>query len=125
MATKPITDPLVLHACELLSCLGPVQAKRMFGGYGLSVDGMNVAIIAYDTLFLKSNEQTEPQWLAAGARAFEYEARGKTMSLHYHTPPDEALESPSLMAPWARLALEAAVAARQPKPRRKNRSGAQ
>lgn len=125
MATKPITDPLVLHACELLSCLGPVQAKRMFGGYGLSVDGMNVAIIAYDTLFLKSNEQTEPQWLAAGARAFEYEARGKTMSLHYHTPPDEALESPSLMAPWARLALDAAVAARQPKPRRKNRSGAQ
>ena len=125
MATKPITDPLVLHACELLSCLGPVQAKRMFGGYGLSVDGMNVAIIAYDTLFLKSNEQTEPQWLAAGARAFEYEARGKTMSLHYHTPPDEALESPSQMAPWARLALEAAVAARQPKPRRKTRSGAQ
>jgi len=125
MATKPISDPLVLHACELLSCLGPVQAKRMFGGYGLSVDGMNVAIIAYDTLFLKSNEQTKPQWLAAGARAFEYEARGEMRQTHYHTPPDEALESPALMAPWARLALEAAVAARQPKPRRKTRSGAQ
>jgi DNA transformation protein len=114
MATKPITDPFVLHASELLSCLGPCKAVRMFGGYGLSVDGMNVAIIAWDTLFLKTNTETEPRWLAAGARPFQYEARGKTMSLHYHTPPDEALESPALMAPWARLALEAAVAARKP-----------
>lgn len=114
MAAKPITDPFVLHACELLSGLGPCQAKRMFGGYGLSVDGMNVGLIAWDTLFLNTNAGTEPQWRAAGGRPFEYEARGKTMRLHYHTPPDEALESPALMAPWARLALEAAVAARRP-----------
>lgn len=124
MATRPITDPFVLHACELLSCLGPVKATRMFGGYGLAVDGMNVAIIAWDTLFLKTNTQTEAQWLAAGARPFVYEAKGKTMSLRYHTPPDEALESPALMAPWARLALQAAVAARQPGTRRKPRSAA-
>lgn len=118
MAAKPITDPFVLHACELLSCLGTVKAVRMFGGYGLSVDGMNVAIIAWDTLYLKTNAETEPHWLAAGGRAFVYEAKGKPMKLNYHTPPDEALESPALMAPWARLALEAAVAARRPAPRR-------
>ncbi|MDO9030487.1 MULTISPECIES: TfoX/Sxy family protein [Hydrogenophaga] len=122
MATKPITDPFVLHACELLSCLGPCKATRMFGGYGLSVDGMNVAIIAWDTLFLKTNPETEPQWLAAGGRPFQYEAKGKTMRLHYHTPPEDALESPALMAPWARLALGAAVAARKPVPQRKKSS---
>ena len=125
MATKPVTDPFVLHARELLSCLGPCKAVRMFGGYGLSVDGMNVAIIAWDTLFLKTNAETEPRWLAAGAQPFRYEARGKTMSLHYHTPPAEALESPALMAPWARLALDAAVAARRPAPRRKPASRTQ
>ena len=122
MATRPITDPFVLHACELLSCLGPCKATRMFGGYGLSVDGMNVAIIAWDTLFLKTNPETEPQWLAAGGRPFQYEAKGKTMRLHYHTPPEDALESPALMAPWARLALGAAVAARKPVPQRKKSS---
>jgi DNA transformation protein len=122
MATKPITDPFVLHACELLSCLGLCKATRMFGGYGLSVDGMNVAIIAWDTLFLKTNAETEPQWLAAGGRPFQYEAKGKTMRLHYHTPPEDALESPALMAPWARLALGAAVAARKPVPQRKKSS---
>lgn len=122
MATRPISDPFVLHACELLSCLGPVKAQRMFGGYGLSVYGLNVALIAWDTLFLKTNAQTAPQFLAKGARPFEYETRGKTQRLQYHTPPDEALESPALMAPWARLALAAAVAARQPAPRRKQRA---
>lgn len=113
---KPITDPFVLHVCELMSSVGPCVAKRMFGGWGISVDGMNFAIIADDELYLKSNPQTEPQWLAAGGHAFEFVTKAKTIKVKYHTPPDEALESPGLMAPWARLALEAAVAARKPKP---------
>lgn len=123
MATRPVTDPFVQHACELLSCLGPCKATRMFGGWGISVDGMNVAIIAWDTLYLKSNGQTEAVWLAAGGRPFVYEAKGKPMRLRYHTPPEEALESPALMAPWAWLALEAAVAARRPKTGRRAPSG--
>lgn len=118
---KPV-DPFALHACELLSCVGPCVPKRMFGGWGISTDGMNIAIIAWDTLFLKTNAETEPQWLAAGARPFVYEFKGKSGRLHYHTPPDEALESPALMLPWARLALEAAVAARKPKRKSKKPS---
>ncbi len=113
MPTAP--DPFVEHVRELLLGLGPVVARRMFGGWGLSVDGMNIGIVAWDTLYLKTNATTEPVWLAAGAMPFVYEAKGKPMKLHYHTPPDEALESPALMLPWARLALEAAVAARKPK----------
>lgn len=113
---KPV-DPFALHTCELLSGVGPCVARRMFGGWGISTDGMNIAIIAWDTLFLKTNIDTEPRWLAAGGRPFVYEAKGKPMKLNYFTPPDEALESPALMLPWARLALEAAVAARKPKRR--------
>jgi DNA transformation protein len=120
---KPVTDPFVLHVCELLSGVGPCTAKRMFGGWGISVDGMNIALIAWDTLFLKSNADTEPQWLAAGGQPFQYEAKGKTMRLHYYTPPEEALESPAVMLPWARLALTAAVAARKPAKRSRTRTG--
>lgn len=112
---KPVTDPFTLHACELLSSAGHCEAKRMFGGWGIAVEGMNIAIIIGDTLYLKSNPETEPRWLAAGGRPFTYEAKGRTVKVQYHTPPDEALESPALMAPWARLAMEAAVAARKPK----------
>lgn len=117
---KPVTDPFVLHVCELLAVLGGCQARRLFGGWGLSVDGMTVGIIAWDTLFLKTHTTTEHAFVQAGGRPFEYAAKGRTTRLHYHTPPAEALESPALMAPWARLALEAALAARQkPAPRRR------
>ena len=34
------------YCCELLSDLGPCVAKRMFGGWGISVDGLTVAILA-------------------------------------------------------------------------------
>lgn len=112
---KPVTDPFVLHACELLSCVGMCRAQRMFGGWGISVDGMNIAFIADDTLYLKTNVDTVASWLAAGGQPFVYEAKGTSMALHYHTPPAEALESPALMLPWARLALSAALAARRPK----------
>ncbi len=122
MAAAPITDPFVLHACELLASLGPCRAVRMFGGYGLSVDGMNLGLVAWDTLYLKACTETEAIWREAGCLPFVYEAKGKPMQLRYYTPPAEALESPALMAPWARLALQAAVAARKPasKPARKS-----
>ena len=122
MPAAPITDPFVLHACELLSGVGPCVARRMFGGWGVSTDGMNIGLIAWDTLYLKTNATTEARWLAAGAEPFVYEAKGKRLKLNYHTPPAEALESPALMLPWARLALEAAVAARQPRANRRKRA---
>ena len=66
MAASPITDPFVLHACELLGSLGPCRAVRMFGGYGLSVDGMNLGLVAWDTLYLKACEDTEALMRSAG-----------------------------------------------------------
>ncbi|NCT97980.1 MAG: TfoX/Sxy family protein [Comamonadaceae bacterium] len=115
-------DPFVEHVCELLSPLGPVVARRMFGGWGLSVDGMNVGLVAWNTLYLKGNAETEPRWLAAGCQPFVYEAKGKPMRLNYFTAPEEAMESPALMQPWARLALQAAVAARAPRKKAAARS---
>lgn len=111
---KPIQDPFVLHACELLGVVGVCTARRMFGGWGLSVEGMNIGLVLADTLYMKTNTATQPQWLAAGGVPFVYTARGKPVQLYYATPPAEALESPGLMQPWARLALAAAVAARKP-----------
>ncbi|MBN9371835.1 TfoX/Sxy family protein [Hydrogenophaga sp. YM1] len=116
------SDPFVEHVCELLSPLGPVVARRMFGGWGVSVDGMNVGLVAWNTLYLKGNAETEPRWLAAGCQPFVYEAKGKPMRLNYFTAPEEAMESPALMQPWARLALQAAVAARAPRKKAAARS---
>lgn len=95
----------------------------MFGGYGISTDGLTLAILvdlgAGEKLWLKADETSRPQFEAAGCERFTYLAKGKPMSMNYYSAPDEAMESPPLMAPWARLALEAALKARQSKPQAK------
>ena len=104
------------YCCELLAAAGPCTARRMFGGWGIATGGLNIAIIAFEQLFLKVHPGTQARFAAAGGTPFTYEARGKTMQLGYFTAPAEAMESPAQMAPWARLALEAALLAASKKP---------
>lgn len=127
---SPVNDPLLDHSLELLSAVGPPRSRRMFGGHGLYVDDLFVAIIAFDRLYLKADETTRPLFEAAGCQPFTYEAKGQRVSLGYWTAPDEAMDSPAAMAPWARLALQAALRAKaaapvkRPRARRESASAA-
>jgi len=119
-------DELTAHAAELLAPMGQVRTRRMFGGHGIYVDELFVAIIAFDRLFLKADDQTRPAFVAAGCEPFIYDPIKKA-SLGYWTVPAEAMESPALMQPWARLAIAAALRARAMKPastRRKPKAAA-
>lgn len=114
MGTTRLDNGFVAHCMELLAVLGPIHSKRMFGGHGLYADDVFVAIISGDQLYLKTDAQTRPRFEAAGCADFRYDRRSKdgsvtTASLGYYQPPEEALESAALMAPWARLAMEAAL----------------
>lgn len=111
------------YCCELLGSAGPCVPKRMFGGFGISTDGLTLAIIADlgngQTLWLKASEATRGLFEAEGCARFTYPVQGVLKSMNYYAAPAEALESPGLMLPWARLALEAAVEARaNAKPKR-------
>ncbi|RTL39424.1 MAG: TfoX family protein [Burkholderiales bacterium] len=96
---------------EMLSPLGPVRVRRMFGGQGLYIDGLFVAIIDDGQLFLKSDDVNRTRFDAAGCAHFTFPKDGEDVITSYRRPPEEALESPPLMLPWARLALEAALRA--------------
>ncbi len=109
-------DELAHHCLELLQPLGQTRARRMFGGHGLYVDDLFIAIIAYDRLYLKADTQTRAAFAAAGGEPFAYDAGGRKVTLAYWTVPADAMESPALMQPWARLAMEAALRARADKP---------
>lgn len=114
-------DEFAHYCCELLSTVGPCVLRRMFGGYGISTDGLTIAILADlgqgEKLWLKTSQVSRAQFEAAGCERFTYIVKGKPRSMGYHSAPVEAIESITEMAPWARLALEAALAARQPKNR--------
>lgn len=114
--TGPMSAALVDHCLELLGPLGAVRARRMFGGHGLYIDELFVAIIAFDRLYLKADEATRDRFAGAGCEPFVYDGKGKAVTLGYWTVPAEAMESPQLMQPWARLAMAAALRARAARP---------
>ncbi|MEO6277755.1 TfoX/Sxy family protein [Roseateles sp.] len=108
---------------ELLSPLGPARTRRMFGGQGIYIDGLFVALVFGSQLFLKVDNTTRERFVAAGCSPFTYPNKdGERIVVSYYGPPEEALESPPLMLPWARLALEAALRAANaktmPKPKK-------
>ena len=109
-------EELAAHSAELLSPLGTVKIRRMFGGQGLYVDDLFIALIFADRLYLKSDDETRAAFEAAGGESFIYDGAGKTVTTSYRTVPADAMESPALMQPWARLAIAAALRARASKP---------
>lgn len=103
---------LVAHAAELLEAAGSVRTRRMFGGHGLYVDDLFIAIVADDRLYLKTDDETRPAFAQAGGACFSFTSRGKVQATSYWSVPAEAMESPGGMLPWARRAMAAAVRAR-------------
>jgi DNA transformation protein len=109
------------YCCELLSGVGSPVAKRMFGGWGISVDGVTIAVIAdltklggnNEKLYLKVDDVTKLHFEAAGGKRFEMVSKdGKPMGMNYFTTPDETMESADAMLPWARMALNVALDAK-------------
>lgn len=105
------------YCAELMAPMGEVRTKRMFGGWGIYLDDAFIAIVVVDTLYLKADDTSRPEFEAAGCSCFTYEAKGKVQSMGYWTVPPEAMDSPAAMEPWARLAQGAAMRAKAPKPR--------
>ena len=113
----PPVDDFTQLCIELLQSLGlPVRMRRMFGGRGYYADDLFVALSFADRLYLKTDDDTRARFAAAAGEPFVYQAAdGRDMTISYWTVPAEAMESPALMQPWARLALEAALRARAAK----------
>lgn len=101
---------------ELLGPVGRVAARRMFGGTGFYVDGLIVGLEIEGTLYLKTDDLNRERFVEAAGRPFVYEGKGRAITVSYWTPPEEAMDSPEAMRPWARLALEAALRAAAAKP---------
>jgi DNA transformation protein len=106
----------VTHALDLLSGVGPVAARAMFGGHGVYARGVMFGLLDDDELFLKTDAISRPRFVEAGCRSWVYV--GPTLKMEhtsYYRPPDEAHEDPEAMAGWAALALDSALRLRAAK----------
>jgi len=109
------------YLLDLLAPVGPVAAKRMFGGGGLFLDGTMFAIVADDVLFLKADDQNRSEFEDAGMSAFTYEKKGEPIALSYFEAPAEALDDSDELCAWSRRAWEAARRAAEAKPKRRKK----
>ncbi|TIO53571.1 MAG: TfoX/Sxy family protein [Mesorhizobium sp.] len=94
---------------DLFESLGPISIRKLFGGKGIYCDGVIVAIVVHGELLLKADEESIPDFEAAGCSQWTYTGsrHGKQVAMPYWSVPDSAFDDPDQMAIWARRAYEA------------------
>ena len=99
----------VEHLLDLLRPLGEVKARAMFGGWGIYLDGRMFALVAFDTFFIKADDQNRADFTSRKLAPFRYEMRpGKWNEMSYYQPPPEALDDSALLSAWAEKGIAAA-----------------
>jgi len=96
---------------DLFADFGPVTIRRMFSGYGISVDSVNFALALRAGLYFRADEQNIPQFEAEGSGPFQYQQRktAKTVTVNsYWQLPARLFDDSEELAVWARASLAAA-----------------
>jgi DNA transformation protein and related proteins len=97
---------------DLFRDFGPVDIRRMFGGAGVFVDSLMIALIARDVIYLKADSETIPAFEAEGLDTFRYATRnGEHTLTSYWRMPERLYDEPDELARWARDAHAAALRA--------------
>lgn len=107
-----VSDEYLTYVLEQLEGVGPVQAKRMFGGAGLYGQRAMFAMVADDVLYLKVDETNRADFEQAGAEPFQ-PFPDKSMVMSYYEVPADVLEDRDQLVAWARKALAAALRKRK------------
>lgn len=99
------------YVLELMQTIGPVSARKMFGGYGIFLEGLMFAIVSDNVLYFKADEDTEDQFVERGLEPFTYQRQGKELKLSYFQTPEELFEDDGEMKKWANQAYKVALKA--------------
>ena len=97
---------LLDHLTDQLTPLGDARGRPMFGGYGVYLDGLIIGLIAFDTFYLKVDDQNRPDFEAAGSAPFSYDTKGGTNTItSYWEVPAEVLDDADQLRAWALKSL--------------------
>ncbi|MEA2599655.1 MAG: transformation protein [Acidobacteriota bacterium] len=99
------------HLMDRLAPLGTPSYKFMFGGYGIYVNGLIMAIVSGDdVLRLRADDENRPDYEARGIGPFQPMSKNGPMGvMPYYTVPDDILDDQDAFVEWAQNAYEAAV----------------
>ena len=93
---------------DLFQSFGRIAIKRMFGGEGIFAGPLMIGLVMRDQLYLRTDDESRPRYLAESSAPFTFEKGGKTVTTAYYSVPDRLLDDPGEFAQWARGAHDAA-----------------
>lgn len=105
----PLSPGFSDYVVELVSGLGRVQAKRMFGGAGLFRDGVMFGVLINDVVYFRVDEALKADLAAQGSEPWVYVRQGAAREMGYWRMPETAADDPDEAAAIARRAYAAAV----------------
>lgn len=109
---------------EVFERLGRIETRRMFGGHGVWHEGRMIALVAKDTLYLKSDAGSAEDFDKLNLPPFTYVREGKAMPMSYRLAPADLFEDREEAALWGRRAYEAALRSGQPPKQKKTAAAA-
>jgi DNA transformation protein and related proteins len=109
------SSALLDYLLDQLGSLGQARGRAMFGGHGLYLDGLFIGIIDDETLYLKADEASRPDFEAAGMEPFTYASRGRRIALSFWQAPADVIEDPLELQRWVAAAVRARTTPRQRK----------
>ena len=99
------------YVMDLLSPIGGVQSRAMFGGYGIFHEGNMFALISNSRLYFKVDDSNRPQYEQANCEQF--------MNMPYYEVPASILDDTARLHDWARASITIAHAAPSKKKRKR------
>ncbi|MBT8114900.1 MAG: TfoX/Sxy family protein [Arenicella sp.] len=100
---------------EVFEQFGPIRSRKMFGGHGIYHNDLMFALVADDELYLKADDQTIVEFERLGLTPFEFNSKGKILTMRYYHAPEDIYDDPDLASQWAQLGYDAALRAQQAK----------
>jgi DNA transformation protein len=118
------SDSFAAFLCEQLAPLGRVTLRRMFGKTGVFCDGLMLAMVRDDALYVRVDDGNRAVFREAEAfPPLDYQKKGGSIDLAFWRVPERLFDEPDELVAWARAALAAAgrVAAKRERtvPRRR------
>ena len=111
-----MADRMIEQMEELFSVVDGVSVRRMFGGLGIFREGLMIALVSNDILYMKADAETAPAYEAEGCGQWSYAAKSRVMPMPYWQLPERLYDEPEEFRTWALAAFD--VAKRTVKPRK-------
>ena len=112
-----MSDDYCNYIIDMLAPWAPVNARKMFGGYGFYRSGLMFGIYTGEEVYFKVNSTNQADYEAVGSAPFTFEAKGRRTTTSYWLVPAEVLDDESALCAWAEKAYAVACLARSDKHR--------